>query len=257
MLALSYYFLGDLVRALETAARGETIGEATGDRRIQAQSATSKGWALATGGDWEAGIAACQQALAYSPDAFETAVDRGLLGYAYLEKGDHTTAIPVLEQAVQEAVQYRSAQVQSWFKTYLGEAYRINQQLDQAYDLAQQGLELARGIAHRWGTALAQRTLGRIAHSRGHLAEARAYFQEACDTFASISSRFELARIHLDCAALAYTQGHQATATTHLSTAYAWFKKLQVPKWVERTEQLAREYDITLTEVALESEGDL
>jgi hypothetical protein len=34
--------------------------------------------------------------------------------------------------------------------------------------------------------------------------------------------------------------------------AYAWFKKLRAPKWMERTEQLAREDGVTLTEVELE-----
>jgi tetratricopeptide (TPR) repeat protein len=246
-----YYFIGDFVRALEAAARVEAIGEATGDRRLQTQGASFKGWALAAGGDWEAGITACHKALACSPDAYETALDRGFLGYAYLEKGDHTAALPVLAQAVQEAMQYRSAQVQSWFKAFLGETYRVNQQLDQARDLAQQGLELARRIAHGWGVALAQRTLGRIAYSQGNLAEAQTYFQEARDTFASIHSQFELARTQLDLATLSYAQSDTEAAAVHLSTARAWFIYLQVPRYIERTEQLAQTYGLTLTEVPL------
>ena len=78
------------------------------------------------------------------------------------------------------------------------------------------------------------------------------FFQEALETFSSIHSRFELARTHLDLASLAHIQDNRDTAATHLSTAYAWFKKLQVPKWVERTEQLAQEYGVTLKEVELE-----
>jgi hypothetical protein len=77
------------------------------------------------------------------------------------------------------------------------------------------------------------------------------HLQEALATFSSIQSRYDLTRTHLDLALLAHTQDNQDTTTTHLSTAYAWFKKLQVPKWVERTEQLAREYGVTLTEVEL------
>jgi hypothetical protein len=38
----------------------------------------------------------------------------------------------------------------------------------------------------------------------------------------------------------------------HLSTARAWFARLQVPKYVERAEQLARTYDLILTEVPLD-----
>jgi hypothetical protein len=42
----------------------------------------------------------------------------------------------------------RTLQVQSWFKAFLSEVYRPNRHFDQARDLAQQGLELARRIAH-------------------------------------------------------------------------------------------------------------
>ena len=54
-------------------------------------------------------------------------------------------------------------------------------------------------------------------------------------------------------------QARRDLATPPLSTAYAWFRKLQVPKWVERTEQLAQEYGITLQEVELEelTEGEV
>jgi tetratricopeptide (TPR) repeat protein len=252
-LGLSYYLFGDLRRALEATARAEAIGEATGDSRLQTHGTAYKGWSLAACGDWEAGIDACQRALACSPDAYEGALNQGLLGYAYLEKGEYAAALPILEQAVQEAIRYRSLQIQSQFKTYLGEAYRVNQQLDQALDLTQQGLDLARRIEYRFGYALAKRTLGRIAHSSGNLAEAQVYLQEARDTFASIHSRFELARTYLDLAALSHVQGDTEAAAVQLSTARAWFIHLQVPKYIERAEQLARTYGLMLTEVPLDA----
>ena len=110
---------------------------------------------------------------------------------------------------------------------------------------------MAREIEMPLGIALAQRTLGRLAHNGGNLAEAATHLQASLTTFSSIQSQFQTGRTHLDLASLAHAQGNQDTVTTHLSTAYAWFKKLQVPKWVERTEQLAREYGVTLTEVEL------
>jgi hypothetical protein len=121
-----------------------------------------------------------------------------------------------------------------------------------------QGLELARRIQYPWGIGLAERTLGRIAHTSGDLVEAEMHLQDALATFDAMPARYDLARTHLDLASLAHTQGNQDTATTHLSTAYAWFKKIQVPRWVERTEQLAQGYGVTLTEVALEelTEGE-
>ena len=234
------------------------IGRASADRRLQSWAAWMRGWVSARCGAWQEGLAACQQALEYAPDAFETALNLGILGYVYLEKGEVTQAIPVLESAVQAAQQYRSQQVQSWFKVFLGEAYRMNNQLEQAQDLSMQGLELARRIKYPWGIGLAQGTLGRIAHTSGNLAAAATYLQHALDTFDAMQARYDLARTHLDLASLAHTQENQDAATMHLSTAYAWFKKLQVPKWVERTEQLAQEYGVTLAEVVLEelTEGE-
>ncbi len=65
-------------------------------------------------------------------EKIETAVALWALGYAYLEQGDLTDAIPVLEQAVEQANRYRSRQVQSWVRTFLGEAYRLIGQRDRS-----------------------------------------------------------------------------------------------------------------------------
>jgi uncharacterized protein HemY len=112
-------------------------------------------------------------------------------------------------------------------------------------------------IQHSWGAALAKRTLGRIAHTSGNYAEAETHLREALAQLDAIQSRFDQARTHLDLAALAHTGGDQDATTKHLNQAYAWFKKLQVPKHIERTKQLAREYGMTLAETELEdvSEG--
>jgi tetratricopeptide (TPR) repeat protein len=243
---------GDFQHTLEVATRVHAIGQTIGDRRLLAVAVVTLGWSYTEQGAWEAGIEALQHAAAISPDAFETAWIMGNLGYAYMGKGDLAQAIPILEQAVQAADRYRSRQVQSMFRIYLGEAYHLDDQIEKASGSAYQGLKLAEAIKFPWGMGRAQRILGCIALTNGNLAEAEFYLQHALETLASIHACFEQARTHLDCAALAHTQGHQDTATTHLSTAYAWFQKLQVPKWMERTEQRAREYGVMLTEVELE-----
>jgi len=45
---------------------------------------------------------------------------------------------------------------------------------------------------------------------------------------------------------------YERLAYHYSNTDFAWFKKLQMPRYVERTEQLAQEYGVTLTEVELE-----
>jgi len=251
-LGLTYTFAGDFPRALAVVTRLHALGENAGDRRLQVQGLLVMGWLYTLQGEWEASLEVIQQASVISPDAFETAVVLGRLGYAYLEKGSLADAVSILEHAVEQAHQYRSRQVQSWFKTYLSEAYLLERQIENASSLGQQALTLAEDSQHPWGVGLAQRILGRIAHTIGNLTEAERSPREALATFDALQSRYERARTYLDLAALVHAQGKPDTATEYLSTAYAWFSKLQVPKWVEKTEQLAREYGVTLIDVALE-----
>jgi tetratricopeptide (TPR) repeat protein len=258
-LGLLYHVVGYFHLSLQTATRLATLGQAIGDRRLLSKAAQNTGWSLATQGEWEAGIVACQEALSLAPDAYETAWTLMLLGFAYLEKGEIVEAVSVLQQAAKQAILYRSLQVQSWVNTYLGEAYNRNGQYEKARDCVHQGLALAQEIKNPYGIGLAHRILGQIAQSQDNPSEAKRAYDEALQTFSASQVRFEQARTHLDLASLAHTQGDHNTATMHLSTAYAWFNKLQVPKWVEKTEQLAREYGVTLTDVALEelTEGEV
>jgi class 3 adenylate cyclase/tetratricopeptide (TPR) repeat protein len=252
VLGLLYSVFGESHRAIEVSTRVHAIGEIIGDCRLQTNALYTIGVNYTWQGGWETGIEALRYAQEISPDAFESALILGSLGYAYLEQNRVKEAVVILEQAVEAADRYRSRQVQSWFRSYLGEAYGADGQVDKAYDYANQGLERAKDIRIPWWIGLAQRALGRIAHTSNNLSDAETYLQEALTTFKNIQARYELARTRLDLASLAHTQGNPDTATMHLSTAYAWFQKLQVPQWVERTEQLARKYGMTFAEVELD-----
>ena len=189
---------------------------------------------------------------------FRNGTRLGILGYVYLEKGEVTQAIPVLESAVQAAQQYRSQQVQSWFKVFLGEAYRMNNQLEQAQDLSMQGLELARRIKYPWDIVSPK---ARSDGSRIPAATSPPRQRISSTPWTPLMPCRHDTTWHEHISTWhhsAHTQENQDAATMHLSTAYAWFKKLQVPKWVERTEQLAQEYGVTLAEVVLEelTEGE-
>ena len=168
----SYYFFGDLRRALEVSARVEAIGEAMGDRRLQTQGASFKGWALAACGDWEAGILRARRLWHARrmrmklPSTGDSWVMRTWKRVSMRQRCRCSNK-PSRRQCSIGPHRCRAGSRPSLATPIASTA------LDQARDLAQQGLELARRIAHGWGAALAQRTLGRIAHSRGNLAEAR------------------------------------------------------------------------------------
>lgn len=103
-------------------------------------------------------------------------------------------------------------------------------------------LEITRDVQFWWGIAWANGVLGRIVQAEGVLSEAHTHLREALETFIRIHAQFEAGRTHLDLAGLAQAQGNRDAVATHLSRAHSLFKALRVPKYVERTEQLAREF---------------
>ncbi len=245
-LGINYLEMGEFELALDAEAKAQAIGEAVGDPHLQTFPAIHTGWLYAQVGAWEAGIEGCQRSLQRSTDPLNTATALGFLGYAFLEKGDPVEAIPVLERAIQLTSQFRYRPFQGLFTTFLAEASLLNGDIEKARALASQGLELTRDTKYWFGVGSAQRTLGRIAQASGALSEAETHLNEAFDTFASIQARFEMGRTHLALAELAHAQGNHEAAATHLKEAHHLFRTLRVPKYVERTEQLAREFGVAL-----------
>ena len=76
------------------------------------------------------------------------------------------------------------------------------------------------------------------------LEEAGRRLGDALQAFVSVHSRFEMGRTHFFLASLAYAQGDRELAGTQLKEAHSLFMALRVPKYVERTEQLAREFGV-------------
>ena len=245
--------LGDFERSLTFALQGEQIAKSLLNRSVQSSCIAIQGRIYAAKGDWEKGVSSCGLAIRVSPQAFDTALVTGIMGYAKLQEGSIKEGISILESALEQARLYLSKQVQIWFQAYLGEAYLLDGQFDSARNLAQQAWNLSENVQHPWGVALAQRLLGRIGNAQGDTAMAAEHLGKALQRFASMSARYELARTHLDLASLAHRHNNQDAAATHLSAAYAWFQKLQTPKWAEKTAQLAQAYGVTLTEVELDN----
>ena len=244
---LNYLTIGRFDLALEAEARCHTIGETIGDPRLQSYAAWITGWVYALTGEWEAGIQVSQQSLKLAPDLVSATYASAFLGYAYLEQGDGVRAIPLLAQAVQQLGQFGFRQFQGWLTTLLGEPYLLHGALEKARDLVIRGMDIARDAKYWYGVGWAQRALGRIAQASGALSEATAHLNEALDTFTSIQARFEVGRTHLDLAALAHVEGNREAVRQHLQEAQDLFKALQVPKYVERTVQLASAYAVRLS----------
>jgi class 3 adenylate cyclase/tetratricopeptide (TPR) repeat protein len=254
LFTLSYccYFAGDFDSALEVASQLDVLGEATGNRRARANAIMMAGLSYATRGEWMAGVEALQRALDISPDPFETAFILACLGKAHSEGGDPAHAVPVLEQAVQLADRVRSLQFRCWFRTMLGDAYLLDGQTNKAREVLDQALETSAEVKFLLGVGLSYQVLGRIERSEGFLAEAHGHLTDALQTLASINCRFEAGRTHLDLAVLAHAQRKTQAIATHLKEAHSLFRALRVPRYVERSEGLAKEFGAPLL---LESVG--
>ena len=258
VLAWILVIAGDFDPALEAAARVDAIGETIGDRRLQATGASLRGMVYVHTGEYDLAIEAHRRGLDLSPDAYETALFLGFLGGSYLYKGDLGQAICVLEEAVPQAKRYRSRQVQAWFACFLADAYLLDGRLEAAGALATEALQAASAAKFKEIVGYAQRILGRLAQARGDFDDATSRFDEALQTVRSTRTRYWTAQLQLDLAALAHVRGEQAAVTAHLTEARALFKAACVPRWVERAEELAREFGAPLpSDIRLGSDGEL
>ncbi len=249
LFALSYssYFVGDFDAAIEAAARLDVLGEATASRRARANAAMMTGLSYATRGDWDAGIRSCEHARELAPDPFETAFVLAVLGKAYAEGGDLAHAVSVLEQAVQLGDQVRSRQYTAWFRTMLGEAYLLSGQLDKAREVASYALDISSDVSFKLGKGWCHQVIGRVAQAAGSFPEAKEHLTKALRSFISIRARFESGRIHFFMTSLAHVQGDHDAVAAHIKEACSIFSELRTPKYVDRSERLARELGVSLT----------
>jgi class 3 adenylate cyclase/tetratricopeptide (TPR) repeat protein len=241
-----HYVLGQFEDAFAMMKRADAIWKALQDPRLDPSWST--GYFHASLGDWELGIEECKGGLARAQDPLNTAAALGFLGYAYLEKGDLPQAIEALEDSAEQLRQAGMLQLFGWFSAFLAEARLLaGHSTAEARKLALEALGTTEASRFRYGTGLAQRTLGRIAAETGDMREAEEWFREALESFSSIQAPFEVGRTFLDLALLARQEGNPDKTAQCLGEAYRLFTELRVPKYVEKTERLAGELALPLT----------
>ena len=246
LLGINHLVLGEFDRALAAEAAVDAIGEAMGDARLRSMAGWMSGWAHATRGEHEAGIAACRRSVAVSPDPVNTALASGRLGYAHVEKGDPDPAIPLLEQAVEHLGQFRFRATQGNYIIFLGEAHLLRGELDRARALVSRGLEMVREARFPHGIGWAQRALGRIARAGGALDAAGEHLDAALETFSSIQAGFEVARTEMELAELAGARGDLPRAAAALADAHRRFVSHEAPVYVTRVRDLAARLEVSL-----------
>jgi tetratricopeptide (TPR) repeat protein len=238
---LSHALLGAFGPALEAQARARRIGEAIASRQVQTVAAWATGIIHAAMGEWDAGVETCRRALELAPDPLNRAITAGWSGYAHVERGDGARAIPMLEEATRQLSRFQFHQFRALFTAFLAEAHQLAGESDRALDLAVQALGTSAGATSPYALGLARRALGRIHAARGSLADATLHLDQAVRTFASLESRYDLARAHLDLGLVARSGGHGDVAAGHLRKALELFTAMGVSRYVERTRALLAE----------------
>jgi DNA-binding NtrC family response regulator/tetratricopeptide (TPR) repeat protein len=238
---LNQGLLGDFAGALASQASATARGTEVGDPQVASSAAWASGIVHVQRGDPEAGVRACEQALALSPDPLNRALALGWLGYACLEQRQLGDAIDRLDEAVRLLEQFEFPQPQGWFSAFLAEAHCRAQRLEPALELASRAVELARRSSSRPGVGWAERALGQVAQARGALGDARDHLESALAAFEAMEAAFEAARTHLELARLARAREDGPAAARHVAEARGRFESLGLPRWLARVGALAGE----------------
>jgi class 3 adenylate cyclase/tetratricopeptide (TPR) repeat protein len=240
-LAMDYVVIGRFPEALEAAARATAIGEAISDTRLQCYGAFLSGWVAAMRGDLDVALDDCERSRKLATDRVSSVYAAMFLGYAHVERGEHESAVPLLEHVVRELEQFGIPQFHGMFTAMLGEAMRLAGDTGSALELARRGVAIASAARYWLAVGYAQRILGRIARDNGSHNEAAAHFEEALTTFTSIGAQFEIGRMRLELADLTAGRGDRAIALMHAEAAHAALRDLDAPIHLSRAQRRAAE----------------
>src|SRR5262245_50277373 len=235
--------VGEFAGALASAEQMCALGEALGDRSVEATGAHSLCRVNAVAGEYAPAIASGQRAVEIAPEPVGRAYALGHLGTAYVEAGDADRGIVTLEDSLAELQRLSTGGFRRHFDgfllAYLSEAYLLKGDVDRATAVGAEAARMCRDDNFKVATAYCERALGLVARARGTLAEARRHLETALDLFASVDTRFQVARLQLLLAEVCHVAGDTAVAAERLQTALETFRRLRVPRYVARAEQLA------------------
>jgi tetratricopeptide (TPR) repeat protein len=158
------------------------------------------------------------------------------LGLAYALDGRTAEALPLLEQAVEQATQLMHDQ--PLLLAALSEAYLLAGRLEEAGDRAGRALDLARTHKERGNQAHALRLLGEIA-AHGDLPQvalAEDYYRQAIALAEELGMRPLLAHCHLGLGCLYAKTGHPEPARLELTAAIALYRAMDMTFWLPQAE---------------------
>jgi tetratricopeptide (TPR) repeat protein len=227
-------------------------GRALGEEGLQIAEAVAHPASLMMA-SWGAGLLALRQGdLRRAIPLLERAVgichEAGLLAYfplvaaplgaAYTLGERVADAMPLLTQAMEQAIAMERVNYQTHCRLSLGEAQMLAGHLKEAHTLAEQALTLARAHQERRHQAYALRLLGDIAARRdppeGEPAEA--HYQQALALAEELGMRPLQAHCHRDLGTLYAATGQREPARAALSTAIELYRDMDMTFWLPQAE---------------------
>ncbi len=243
VLGLNLSYRGRFAEGLDMEERARTHAEATGDRRLASYAAWTTGFISTLSGDGDTAVSACSRSVELALDPLNRMTSLGMLALAHVERCEPAQAIPLLEEAIPQAKQFRIPQLHGLFLAFLGEARLQQGDPAQAHDLAVRGADITRAAGYAYGLGWAQRILGRAARASGDSAGARARFEEAIGTFEGMGAPFETGRTQLELGELLASHAAPAEARAHAEAALGTLEKLGLDRFAARAREIFTRLD--------------
>ena len=167
------------------------------------------------------------------------------LGYAYTLAGRVTEALPVLEQAVEQAVSMRLMVYHSLWIAWLSEAYLMAGRVEDANDLAQRASDLAHARKERGNQAYILHLLGDIAMHGDppEIEQAETHYQQSLTLANELGMRPLQAHCHRSLGTLYRQTGQAEQARAALSTAIDMYREMQMTFWLPQVEAALAEVE--------------
>jgi tetratricopeptide (TPR) repeat protein len=159
------------------------------------------------------------------------------LGVAYALSG-RVAAIPLLTQALEQAITMEVIFFQALCHLSLAEAQVLAGRLEEAHALADRALTLARAHQERGHQAYALHLLGEIAAHRHppEVDQAEAFYGQALTLADELGMRPLLAHCHLGLGILYNRIGRPEQARAELAAAIELYRAMEMTFWLERAE---------------------
>jgi tetratricopeptide (TPR) repeat protein len=244
-LALSLSSLGRLVDASAHAQEALRIAEGADHPFTLAEALTGVGTVSLAQGDFERAIDALERArvLIRAWNLQPWAV-LARLGYAYTLSSRPDEGRDLLEDVIQNATTMSSMGVgRAMQLAWLGEAYLLEDRLDDALEWAQQAVSLAQRHQERGHEAWSLRLLDEIASRRDPpaLGTAEGYYREALALAGQLGMRPLAAHCHFDLGRLSRKADQHDQARQHLTTAVTMYREMDMRFWLDQAEAEMRE----------------